>query len=151
MGLNLISLLTILHILTAMIAFGILGVAGIQALMLHFQNESLRNKHGNTLSRNGLLKKLPPLERMESLLFQMILFGFIILTISLFTALCFNSHFYAFSHWHKIVLSFLAWIFFAILLYKHYRFGWRGKSAIIWTLTGLTILLLAYLSSKSLQ
>lgn len=143
MGLNLISFLTFLHILTAIVAFGILGLAGIQALMLHIQNESLRNK-----PKNAILRSLPPLETMETLLFQIILIGFILLSISLFTALGFSDNFYTFSHWHKILLSFLAWIFFAILLYKHYRSGWRGKKAVKWTLSGLTILLSSYLSSK---
>lgn len=133
------------HILTAIVSFGILIMAGFQALMLHIQNQALKNN-----PKSALVRFLPPIETMEILLFQIILLGFILLSFSLISAIGFVNDSYTLSHLHKILLSFLAWTFFAILLYKHHRSGWRGKTAIRWTLGGVLALLLAYFSSKLL-
>ncbi|MDZ4150787.1 cytochrome c biogenesis protein CcsA, partial [Methylicorpusculum sp.] len=49
---------------------------------------------------------------------------------------------------HKTVLSLTAWIIFSSLLLGRIRYGWRGKTAIRWTLIGFGALLLAYFGSK---
>ena len=49
---------------------------------------------------------------------------------------------------HKTVLSIAAWLVFGILLIGRWRFGWRGRTAIRWTMSGFVTLLLAYLGSK---
>lgn len=131
------------HILTAIVSFGILAMAGFQALMLALQHQTLRQN-----PKSALVRFLPPLETMETFLFQIIFFGFIGLSLSLLSALLFLKDGYTLSHIHKILLSFLAWSLFAILLYKHQRAGWRGKTAARFTLAGLSTLLLAYFSGK---
>lgn len=49
---------------------------------------------------------------------------------------------------HKTVLSTLAWLMFGGLLIGRLRYGWRGKTAIVWTLSGFAVLILAYFGSK---
>ena len=49
---------------------------------------------------------------------------------------------------HKTVLSIIAWIILAVLLYGRVRFGWRGKIAIRWTLSSFVFLMLAFFGSK---
>ena len=49
---------------------------------------------------------------------------------------------------HKSVLSIIAWFVFAILLYGRWQAGWRGRTAIRWTLSGFVSLMLAYFGSK---
>jgi ABC-type uncharacterized transport system permease subunit len=39
-------------------------------------------------------------------------------------------------------------VVFAVLLYGHWRYGWRGKKAIRWTLAGFCLLMLAFFGSK---
>jgi ABC-type uncharacterized transport system permease subunit len=46
------------------------------------------------------------------------------------------------------VLSILAWLIFAVLLAGRWRYGWRGKRAVHWTLVGFAVLALAYFGSK---
>jgi ABC-type uncharacterized transport system permease subunit len=46
------------------------------------------------------------------------------------------------------VLSITAWCVFGILLWGRRRFGWRGRRAVRWTLTGFAVLVLAYFGSK---
>lgn len=49
---------------------------------------------------------------------------------------------------HKTMLSLVAWFLFAILLWGRRRYGWRGKTAVKWTLFGFTFLALAFIGSK---
>jgi hypothetical protein len=49
---------------------------------------------------------------------------------------------------HEIVLAIVAWLIFAVLLWGRYRFGWRGKQALRFTIGGFVTLALAYFGSK---
>ena len=49
---------------------------------------------------------------------------------------------------HKTALSIIAWLVFGVLLWGRWRHGWRGRSAVNLTLTGMAILLLAFFGSK---
>ena len=49
---------------------------------------------------------------------------------------------------HKTVLSIIALVVFGILLLGRWRFGWRGRKAIQWTLAGYAILVLGYFGSR---
>jgi ABC-type uncharacterized transport system permease subunit len=45
-------------------------------------------------------------------------------------------------------LSIIAWVILAILLFGRVKFGWRGKTAIRWTLSSFVFLMLAFFGSK---
>ena len=49
---------------------------------------------------------------------------------------------------HKVVLGILAWCIYAALLAGRQMYGWRGRRAVSWTLSGFAALLLAYIGSK---
>jgi ABC-type uncharacterized transport system permease subunit len=49
---------------------------------------------------------------------------------------------------HKTVLTIIAWVVYGVLVYGRWRFGWRGRTAVRWTLTGMGVLLLAFFGSK---
>jgi ABC-type uncharacterized transport system permease subunit len=85
---------------------------------------------------------------METLLFQMIGTGLFFLTASLLSGFIFIEDLFAQHLLHKTVLAIIAWIIFTALLLGRLRFGWRGKTAIQWTLVGFVLLLLAYFGSK---
>lgn len=129
-----------IHIITSIISYSLLSIAALQAILLYIQNAYLHNKHPA-----GFIRALPPLETMEKLLFRMIGTGFVVLCVSLATGLFYIEDLIS---QHKTVLSLGAWILFAVLLYGRWRFGWRGRTAIRWTLTGFALLLLAYFGSK---
>lgn len=132
-----------LHILLSILAYSLLVIAALQALLLAVQDHQLRNRHPG-----GLIRALPPLATMESLLFQLIATGFILLSLALLTGLFFLEDIFAQHLVHKTVLSLIAWAVFAVLLWGHWRFGWRGRTAIRWTLGGFLFLMLAYFGSK---
>jgi ABC-type uncharacterized transport system permease subunit len=131
------------HILTSLLAYSILGLAVIQAILLAIQDRHLRNR-----SPGGFIRALPPLQTMESLLFQMIATGFALLTLALVTGTLFLEDIFAQHLVHKTTLSIIAWGVFAVLLWGRWRFGWRGRTAIRWTIGGFIFLMLAYFGSK---
>lgn len=132
-----------LHILLSILAYSLLVIAALQSLVLAFQDHQLRNKHPG-----GLLRALPPLQVMEALLIQLITAGFIMLSLALLTGIFFLEDIFAQHLVHKTLLSIVAWLVFAVLLWGHWRFGWRGRTAIRGTLGGFIFLMLAYFGSK---
>jgi ABC-type uncharacterized transport system permease subunit len=131
------------HILISLLAYSILGLAVLQALLLAIQEYHLHNRQPG-----GIIRALPPLQTMESLMFQMIGTGFALLTLALVTGMLFLEDIFAQHLVHKTALSILAWCVFALLLWGRWRFGWRGRVAIRWTVGGFIFLMLAYFGSK---
>lgn len=131
------------HIIISIIAFSFLNIAAVQAILLALQDWQLHRRQPNRF-----ISALPPLQTMESLLFQMIGVGFILLTFSLLSGFVFLNDIFAQHLAHKTVLSILAWLVFAVLIWGRARYGWRGQTAIRWTLIGFISLLLAYFGSK---
>lgn len=131
------------HIVTSVVAFSLLSVAAMQALLLVLQHNQLK-KHPP--SRFILL--LPSLQTMETLLFQMIFAGVLVLSVSLSTGFLFLHDLFAQHLVHKTVLSLLAWAIFLSILLGRKRYGWRGRVAVNWILAGFVLLLLGYFGSK---
>jgi len=134
-----------LHIATAILAYSLLALAGIQALVVNSQEKALHRHKAKQINLH-----LPPLETMESLLFSMLLGGFILLTLTLVTGVFFTEQIFG-KHLvlnHHIVLSAVAWMVFGMLLFGHWRWGWRGRNAVHWTIGGLSLLVLGYFGTK---
>lgn len=74
--------------------------------------------------------------------------GFALLSLALVSGFVFLDNIFAQQMVHKTVLSIAAWAVFGILLWGRWRYGWRGRTAIRWTLSGFTALVLAYFGSK---
>jgi len=133
-----------IHVLLSMLSYSLLTLASVQAILLAVQDHHLHMRHPG-----GFVRSLPPLETMESLLFEMIAAGFVLLTLALISGFAFLEDMFAQHLVHKTVLSCLGWLVFGGLLLGRFRYGWRGRTAIIWTLSGFVILILAYFGSKA--
>lgn len=133
-----------LHVLVSMLAYGLLSLASVQAVLLAVQDRHLHRRHPG-----GFIRALPPLQTMESLLFEMIAAGFLLLTLSLGSGLMFLEDMFAQHLAHKTILSITSWLVFGTLLWGRFQFGWRGRTAIAWTLSGVLVLMLAYFGSKA--
>ncbi len=132
-----------IHILISLLAYSLLTIAALQAILLAIQNRHLHNRHPG-----GLIRALPPLQLMENLLFQLISVGFILLSLALISGFLFLEDIFAQHLVHKTTLSVGAWLVFATLLWGRWQFGWRGRTAVRWTLWGGFFLMLAYFGSK---
>ena len=133
------------HIVVSLLAYSLLSIAVLQSVMLTLQERYLRGHRSG-----GFLGTLPPLETMERLMFQMIAVGFALLTVSVVSGVFFSEAVFgqALRFTHHVVLSLIAWAVFAVLLIGRWRFGWRGRHAVRWTLAGFSLLALGYFGSK---
>lgn len=131
------------HILLSITAYSLLTIATLQAVFLTFQNYRLKHKH--SLPPVGLL---PPLQTMESLLFEMLWAGQILLTAAIISGIVFVDDLFAQHVVHKTVFTIIAWCIYSVLLWGRHNWGWRGYTAIRWTLVGFACLMLAYFGSK---
>lgn len=137
--------LFVAHIGIALLAYSLFTFAALHALLMYFAEASLHNKPSPLK-----LLDFPPLMVMENLLFKVIGLGFVLLTITVFSSLLFSQQIFkmplAFNH--KTIFSIASWLIYGGLLFGRFKFGWRGKKAIRWTLIGFALLLLAYVGSK---
>lgn len=131
------------HILLSILAYSLLTIATIQALLLGYQSKQLKQKHFQAV--RGIM---PPLQTMESLLFDIVLVGFLLLTFSILTGVIYIDDIFEQHLSHKTVFSVISWIIYALLLAGHRVYGLRGAAAIRWVLGGFAALMLAYFGSK---
>jgi ABC-type uncharacterized transport system permease subunit len=93
-----------------------------------------------------------PLLTLERLTFRFVHIGFFLLTATLFAGLVFGERLYGVDNalrWdHKTVLSLMAWLTFAVLIWGRQAKGWRGPLAIRLLYLGSAMLLLAYVGSR---
>lgn len=96
------------------------------------------------------MASLPPLLSMEALLFRLIAFGFLLLTLTLASGAIYSETLFgqAMKLNHKTLFALISWLIFAALLCGRYLYGWRGRQALRWTLSGFAMLLLAYVGSR---
>jgi ABC-type uncharacterized transport system permease subunit len=122
-----------------------LCLASVQGLLLMWQERGLRQRHPG-----GFIRALPPMQTMETLMFQMIGVGFVLLTLTLISGIFFSEEVFGrpLKLTHHIVLSLVAWAVFATLLAGRRFYGWRGRTAVRLTLTGFTLLVLGYFGAK---
>jgi len=131
------------HVLISILAYTVLAMAAAQSIILAFQEHSLRQK-----SAIGFARVLPPLQTMETLLFQLLWVGLVTLTLSIGSGFLFLTDMFAQSTVSHTILASASWLIFAGLLAGRYAFGWRSTVATRATLVGYTLLVFAYLGSK---
>ncbi len=131
------------HILLSMVAYSLLAIAALQAVLLAVQEQHLRNKQPG-----GFIRALPPMMEVESLMFQLVRAGLIMLTLALFSAVPLVEDLIIQQRAHTAVLSIISWFTFAALLWGRYQYGWRGRTAVRWTLAGFGILFLSYFGAR---
>lgn len=134
-----------IHLFIATLAYSLFTIAAMHALLMAVVE---RHLHSRTLST--MLQRLPPLLTMEHLLFRILWAGFTLLTLTLMSGMLFSEELFgkALQLSHKTAFALVSWGIYAALLGGRLRYGWRGRTAIRWTLSGFLVLLLAYIGSK---
>lgn len=133
-----------IHLLIGLLAYSLFSIAALQALLMDFIEKRLHSKMPT------ILRNMPPLLTMETLLFRIIGAGFILLTLTLFSGVLYSEELFGkpFEFSHKTLFAFISWAIFAVLLGGRHLYGWRGRIAVRSTMTGFVMLLLAYIGSK---
>jgi ABC-type uncharacterized transport system permease subunit len=133
------------HLVISLLSYSLFTIASLHVLMMAVME---RRMHRGNLP--GFLQNLPPLLAMEQLLFRIIAAGFVLLTLTLGSGIMFSEELFGkpMQFTHKTVFGILSWIIFGALLAGRALYGWRGRIAMRWTLTGFLSLVLAYIGSK---
>jgi len=132
-----------LHIGSSIFAYAVLTLATAQASLVAAQDYQLRHRH-----TRGIVQILPPLQLMETMLFELIGLGVALLTVSIVSGFLFVDDLFAQHLVHKTTLTILAWLLFSTLLWGHKQLGWRSQTAVRLTIAGFVSLMLAFFGSK---
>jgi ABC-type uncharacterized transport system permease subunit len=131
------------HVASSILAYAVLSLAAVQAALVAAQDHQLRHRH-----TAGIVRVLPPLQLMESMLFELLWAGVLLLTVAIASGFLFVEDLFAQHLVHKTVLTIVAWLTFSTLLWGHYQLGWRSQTAVRFTLAGFLSLMLAFFGSK---
>lgn len=134
-----------LHFLVAMLAYSLFTIAAMHAMLMAVAERRL---HQGAINR--ILGNLPPLLTMETLLFRIVAIAFVLLTLTVGSGIFFSEELFGkpLTFSHKTVFALASWLIFAALLVGRHFYGWRGRTALRWTLSGFVALLLAYVGTR---
>ena len=147
-----------LHVATALLGDAIFAIAFIAGVMYLIQEHQIKTKR-----LGAFYSRLPSLNSLDSINYQAINCGFLLLTIGMITGsiVAKGSHG---SYWlwdPKEVWSLITWLCYAALLHQRMAVGWRGRRSalmsigcffiLIFTFIGVNFLMEGYHSFKSLE
>lgn len=138
------------HVAVAVLAYSTLTIAAFHAVLMALQEARLHTRVAGGGWFGSALDQLPALLTMEKLLFRVIWIGFILLSLTVLSGVVFSEQLFgsALRFDHKSVFALLSWLLFAALLAGRRFQGWRGKTALRFTLAGFATLALAYVGSR---
>ncbi len=128
----------ITHVLTCFLGYAGFAVAFVLSIMY------LINQ--NTSDQNTLAKRLPSDDTIDELTHQMIMFGFLFLSIGIITgAVWANSAWGTYWSWDpKETWSLITWFIYATLLHARLMRGWHGKRIAYISIIGFMAVLFTY-------
>ena len=141
------------HLIIALMAYALITVAALQAMLMTALDRQLHRPVQNADNRsvfNRALDSMPPLLVQERLLFRLIMVGFLVLTLTVFSGAVASLRLSGvlFPLDHKTAFTLLSWLTFGVLLLGRHVRGWRGRIALRWTLAGFGFLLLSYTGTR---
>ena len=131
-----------IHVITCFLSYACFACAFFLGLMYLIQERQVKNK---TIGK--LFERLPPLDIMDKINYNMVLFGFVLLTAGIITGSIWAQQ--AWGNWWswdpKETWSFITWLVYAAYLHARYNAGWQGKRAAILSIIGFVSVLFTYL------
>ncbi len=131
------------HIVFSLLAYAVLAMATVHAVLLAIQTRLFREHRVSVW-----LRALPPIQTMEAILFELIAFGFALLSLAILAGLLYVDNFFAQHLVHKTVLTIAGWVALGALLAGHHIAGWRGRTAVRLTVAAFILLAVAFFGSK---
>lgn len=130
------------HVVLSLMAYSALMIAALYAIQLAMIQNKLKKK------QLMLSPSIPPLMTVEKQLYHLVIIGVILLSLSLATGFIFLDDMFADGKGHKAILSIMAWFVYITMLWQQYSVGCKIRTAVIYTLTGATLLSLAYFGAR---
>ncbi len=123
-----------LHLALAMVAYGLFTIALLHAALMALVERHLHRKSAAFVALT-----------LERSLFRTIGIAFVFLTLTLVTGMVLTDALFGrlMRFNHETVFAVLSWLIFAWLLAGRWRYGWRGRTALRWTIAGFVTVLLA--------
>ncbi|PJG85250.1 cytochrome C assembly family protein [Conservatibacter flavescens] len=134
----------LIHIGLALFAYAVCFIALLYAIQLTWIDHNLKHK------KMTFSPMIPPLMTVERHFFRVLLSGEILLTLTLISGVIYLADFFAEQNIQKAIFSFVAWIIFGLLLIGHQQLHWRGKRVLIYTISGMILLTVAYFGSRAM-
>lgn len=127
------------HLALAMIAYSLFTIALLHATLMAIAERRLHQKQASFVTH------LPPLLTLERSLFRVIGIAFVFLTLTLATGIALTNSMFGrpLRFNHETIFAILSWVTFAALLIGRSAYGWRGRTALRWTIAGFIMVLLA--------
>ena len=125
------------HLGLAIVAYSVFTIALLHAVLMALADRLLHRKRPAT--------GLPPLLTIERMFFRLVGAAFVLLTLTLATGMTLSESMFgrAMRFNHETVFAVMAWLTFAVLLWGRLVRGWRGRTALRWTVAGFVMVLLA--------
>lgn len=138
-----------IHLGLAIVAYSVLTIALLHAVLMALAERLLHRASAGEAARadplHGPAASLPPLLTIERMFFRLVGAAFVLLTLTLATGMTLSES--MFGHPmrlnHETVFAVMAWLTFAVLLWGRLARGWRGRTALRWTVAGFVMVLLA--------
>lgn len=129
----------IVHVITCFIGYGAFAVSFCISIMYLL-------KKSQSGEKNSLFAYVPSLNLLDELTHQMVMFGFLFLTIGIITgAVWANSAWGRYWGWDpKETWSLITWLIYAILLHARLMRGWAGRRIAILSIVGFLAVLFTY-------
>jgi ABC-type uncharacterized transport system permease subunit len=139
-----------LHLGLAIVAYSVFTIALLHAVLMALADRLLHRKRpAGDAPRADLLHGpaagLPPLLTIERMFFRLVGAAFVLLTLTLATGMALSESMFgrAMRFNHETVFAVMAWLTFAVLLWGRLVRGWRGRTALRWTVAGFVMVVLA--------
>jgi cytochrome c-type biogenesis protein CcsB len=131
-----------IHVITCFLSYACFGCAFFIGLMYLLQERQVKRKQ-----IGKLFERLPPLDVMDKINYNMVLFGFVLLTAGIATGSIWAQQ--AWGNWWswdpKETWSFITWLIYAAYLHARFNSGWRGRRTAILSIIGFVSVLFTYL------
>lgn len=134
----------LIHIFLALFAYAVCFIAMLYSIQLTWLDHNLKHK------KTAFSPIIPPLMTVERHFFRVMFSGEVLLTLTLLSGAIYLADFFATQNIQKAIFSCLAWGVFGILLIGHRKLSWRGKRMIIYTISGMILLSIAYFGSRAM-
>lgn len=128
------------HVITCFLGYAAFAIAFGMSLM--YLIKKLESKDTN----NKFLKLLPRTVLLDELSYQMVVIGFLMLTLGIITgAVWAHSAWGSYWSWDpKETWSLITWFVYALLLHSRLLIGWRGNKSAILSIVGFACVLFTY-------
>ena len=134
--------LMLFHIGLSLFTYAVCFIATLYVIQLVWLDRNLKKR------KIQFSPAIPPLMAVERHFFCLFAMGEVLLTLTLISGTYHVLQAVTLENLHKAIFSFLAWISFGIACFGHWRLGWRGKRMIIYSISGIILLTIAYFGSR---